>query len=201
MPADVAGSRPGNSWQMRLLSRTCDTFKNNKCSPKRGSKFKTPAGLTLPVDRGQSRGTLCVVEVSEPWFRLLAWLNPTKSTGDNSTEHSKCKILDESEDVQERKRGRDHGDEVVCAKRLERSFARRPPPSHPALRGQRSHARLAVGWAETVEWIGVLDLSCGRYGVDVLTLATFYLVGKISKGNINPRRTRSYCLPVHHFFE
>jgi hypothetical protein len=71
LPADVAGSRPGNSWQMRLLSRTCDTFKNNKCSPKRGSKFKTPAGLTLPVDRGQSRGTLCVVEVSELWSRLL----------------------------------------------------------------------------------------------------------------------------------
>jgi hypothetical protein len=37
-----------------------------------------------------------------------------------------------------------------------------------------------------VEWIGVLDLSCARHGVDVLTLATFYLVGKISKGNIKP---------------
>jgi hypothetical protein len=43
-----------------------------------------------------------------------------KSTGDNSTEHSSCEILDESEDVQERKIGRDHGDEVVCAKRLKR---------------------------------------------------------------------------------
>jgi hypothetical protein len=41
-----------------------------------------------------------------------------------------------------------------------------------------------------VEWIGVLDLSRGRHAVDVSTLATFYLVGKISKGNINPRNTQ-----------
>jgi hypothetical protein len=34
-------------------------------------QIQNPAGLTLPVDRGQSRGTLCVVEVSEPWSRLL----------------------------------------------------------------------------------------------------------------------------------